>query len=75
MVLGYILINVMGVETSGYIEFKHFLKLFEYLKYPKTKVASLTPRISRMKSPDLSRISKTIVLPISSSTPRYTSST
>lgn len=33
VVLGYILLNIMGVETSGHIEKHHFLKLFAYLKY------------------------------------------
>lgn len=32
VVLGHILLNVMGVETSGHIEKHHFLKLFAYLK-------------------------------------------
>ena len=32
VVLGYILLNIMGVETSGHIEKHHFLKLFAYLK-------------------------------------------
>jgi hypothetical protein len=32
VVLGHILLNIMGVETSGHIEKHHFLKLFAYLK-------------------------------------------
>jgi hypothetical protein len=28
VVVGYILINIMQVETSGYIELKHFVRLF-----------------------------------------------
>jgi hypothetical protein len=45
VVLGHIMLNIMGVETSGHIEKHHFLKLFAYLKYPPLHAALQTPRI------------------------------
>ena len=43
VVLGHILLNIMEVETSGYIERHHFLKLFVNLKYQSPHPASTTP--------------------------------
>jgi hypothetical protein len=51
VVLGHIMLNVMGVETSGHIEKHHFLKLFAYLKYRPPHAASPTRRNYSSRSP------------------------
>ena len=52
VVLGHIMLNIMGVETSGHIEKHHFLKLFVYLKYLSRHSAFPTQKICSSKSPN-----------------------